>query len=88
MPLHDAYICKFLVVWSVDFMGPFPPSFRCTYILIIIYYVSKWVEVVAIRANDAKTIIICVKSQIVHSYGVLRAIIMCLLDFISKKRPS
>ena len=34
-------------VWEIDFMGPFPPSFGQTYILLAVDYVSKWVEAVA-----------------------------------------
>ena len=33
-------------------MGPFPQSFGNIYILLIVDYVSKWVEVVAYLRND------------------------------------
>ena len=75
MPLHDAYICKFLVVWSVDFMGPFPPSCGYTYILLFVDYVSKWVETVAIRTDDAKTVVKNIKSHVLYRYGVPKALI-------------
>ena len=38
-------------------MGPFPPSFGNLYILLAVYYVSKWVEAVACPRNDANTIV-------------------------------
>ncbi|KAI5414878.1 hypothetical protein KIW84_040365 [Lathyrus oleraceus] len=41
-------------VWGIDFMGPFPPSFGKNYILVVVDYVSKWVEAVALPTNDAK----------------------------------
>ena len=47
MPLYNVYVCEIFDVWDIDFMGPFPPSFRYTYILVLVDYVSKWVEVVA-----------------------------------------
>jgi hypothetical protein len=31
-------------VWGIDFMGPFPNSEGCEYILVVVDYVSKWVE--------------------------------------------
>jgi len=56
-------------------MGPFPPSFGYTCILVIVDYVSKWVEAVATGADDAKTVAKHVKSLILHRYGVPRVII-------------
>jgi len=41
-------------VWGIDFMGPFPSSYFNQYILVIVDYVSKWVEYVALPTNDAK----------------------------------
>jgi hypothetical protein len=40
-------------VWGIDFMGTFPNSEGCEYILIDINYVSKWVEALPCRAADA-----------------------------------
>ena len=34
-------------------MGPFPPCFNNLYILLAVDYVSKWVEVIPTRTNDA-----------------------------------
>ncbi|KAA3487574.1 Pro-Pol polyprotein [Gossypium australe] len=36
-------------------MGPFPPSFGDLYILVAVEYISKWVEVVALPTNYAKS---------------------------------
>ena len=41
---------------EVDFMGPFPPSFKNEYILVAVDYVSKLVEAVASPTNDAKVV--------------------------------
>ena len=41
-------------VWGIDFMGPFPKSQDCEYILVAVEYVSKWVEALPCRAADAK----------------------------------
>ena len=57
MPLCNMYVCEIFDIWGIDFIGPFPPSFRYTYILVIVDYVSKWVEAVATRTDDAKTVV-------------------------------
>jgi hypothetical protein len=41
-------------VWGIDFMGPFPNSEGCEYILVVVNYVSKWVEALPYQAADAK----------------------------------
>ena len=56
-------------------MGPFPPSFGFTYILMLVDYVSKWIKAVATRADDAKTIVKHIKSLVLHRHGVPKAII-------------
>ena len=38
-------------------MGPFPPSYGNLYILLVVDFVSKWVEAVACPRNDANTIV-------------------------------
>ncbi|XP_058732930.1 uncharacterized protein LOC131604512 [Vicia villosa] len=42
--------------WGIDFMGPFLPSFTNEYILVVVDYVSKWVEAIATPKADAKTV--------------------------------
>ena len=61
-------------VWGIDFMGPFPPSFGFTYILMLVDYVSKWVEPVSTRADDAITMVKHVKPLIPHIYKDPKAI--------------
>ena len=34
-------------------MGPFPKSWQCKYILVAVYYVSKWVEALPCRATNS-----------------------------------
>lgn len=53
MPLNSILVCKILDAWGIDFMGPFPPSNDCEYILVTIDYMSKWVEAIASKKNDA-----------------------------------
>ena len=50
-------------------MGPFPHSFGNMYILLVVDYVSKWVEVIATQKNDAKTIVQIVHKNIFTCFG-------------------
>jgi len=56
-------------------MAPFPVSFGFTYILLVVDYVSKWVEANANKTNDARVVIDFVRSHIFCRFGILRAII-------------
>nr|KAJ0220145.1 hypothetical protein LSAT_V11C200051500 [Lactuca sativa] len=56
-------------------MGPFPVSFSNVYILIVLEYVSKWVEAKATRSDDAKTVIEFLKSNVLVRFGVPRDLI-------------
>ena len=75
MPLLPILIVEIFDVWGIDFMGPFPPSFGFTYILVAVDYVSKWVEAVATRTNDHKEVLRFIKHNIFSRFGVPRAII-------------
>ena len=56
-------------------MGPFPPSFGNLYILLVVDYVSKWVEVIACPRNDANTVVGFVQRNILGIFGAPRIII-------------
>jgi galactitol-specific phosphotransferase system IIC component len=53
MPLTLNLQIDIFNVWGIDFMGPFSNSEGCKYILVVIDYVSKWVEALPYRAADA-----------------------------------
>ena len=67
--------CEVFDVWGVDFMGPFLVSFGFTYILLVVDYVSKWVEAKATRTNDARVVKDFVRSHIFYRFGIPRAIV-------------
>ena len=62
-------------VWGINFIGPFSPFFGNLYILMAVDYVSKWVEAVALRTNDAKAIVKFLQKNIFSRFGTPRAII-------------
>ena len=56
-------------------MGPFLPSFGNLYILLVVDYVSKWVEAIACPRNDANIVERFIQRNILSRYGTPRAII-------------
>ncbi|RDX97715.1 hypothetical protein CR513_19466, partial [Mucuna pruriens] len=61
--------CEIFDVWGIDFMGSFLVSQENSYILLIVDYVSIWVEAKATRTNEAKVVIEFLK------FGVPKALI-------------
>nr|GEU67360.1 reverse transcriptase domain-containing protein [Tanacetum cinerariifolium] len=56
MPQNSIQVCKIFDVWGIDFMGPFPSSRGNKYILVVVDYLSKWVEAKALPTNDARVV--------------------------------
>ena len=56
-------------------MGPFPLSFGNIYILLVVDYVSKWVEAIACPRNDAITMVGFIQRNILSIFGAPRIII-------------
>jgi len=44
MPLTTNLQLELFHVWGIDYMGSFPTSQQCKYILVAVDYVSKWVD--------------------------------------------
>jgi hypothetical protein len=53
MPLTSNLQIDIFDVLGINFMGPFPKSEGCKYILVAVDYVSKWVEALPYQAADA-----------------------------------
>ena len=60
-------------LWGMDFMGPFPSSFSNLYILLAVDYVSKWVEAIPTRTNDAGVVVKFLRSHIFTRFDTPRA---------------
>ena len=75
MPLNPILVVDLFDVWGIDFMGPFPSSFGYVYILVGVYYVSKWVEAVPCRAANHRVVLKFLKENIFSRFGVPKAII-------------
>ncbi|XP_015970639.1 uncharacterized protein LOC107494125 [Arachis duranensis] len=57
-------------VWGIDFMGPFPPTYSNTYILVAVDYVSKWVKTMALPTNDTKVVMSFLQRHIFSRFGI------------------
>ncbi|XP_019228452.1 PREDICTED: uncharacterized protein LOC109209598 [Nicotiana attenuata] len=75
MPLQSIQVCEIFDVWGIDFMGPFPSSHSFEYILVAVDYVSRWVETIPTRKNDAQTVCNFLKKNIFTRFGTPRVII-------------
>ena len=46
LPLQPILEVELFDIWGMNFMGPFPSSFKNLYLLLVVDYVSKWVEAI------------------------------------------
>jgi hypothetical protein len=56
MPLKSNLEVEIFDVWEIDFMGPFPASEQCAYILVAVDYMYKWVEALPCVAADSRNL--------------------------------
>ncbi|RDX80253.1 gag-pol, partial [Mucuna pruriens] len=56
-------------------MGSLPVSNGYSYILLVVDYISRWVEAIATRTNDARVVVDFLKSNIFCRFGVPKALI-------------
>ncbi|GAU46577.1 hypothetical protein TSUD_402660 [Trifolium subterraneum] len=75
MPLNGMLEVEPFDCWGIDFMGPFPSSKSNLHILVCVDYVTKWVEAIACKANDAHTVVKFLKNNIFTRFGVPRVLI-------------
>ena len=75
-PMSTILEVQLFDLWGMDFMGPFPPSFSHLYILLVVDYVSKWVEAKLTCTNDASRVAKFLHSHIFTRFGTPRALII------------
>jgi hypothetical protein len=75
MPLTNNLQIKLFDVWSIDYMRPFSKSKNYEYILVVVDYVSKWVEAMPCRAADSRSSKKMFKEIIFPRFGILRMVI-------------
>jgi hypothetical protein len=62
-------------VWGIDFMGPFKNSHGYEHILVMVDYVSKWVEAMPCRKASTEESIPMIKSMIFPHFGTPKILI-------------
>ena len=75
IPLNPIIVVEVFDVWGIDFMRPFLFSFVNEYTLLAIDYVSKWVESIPSRTNEAKVIMRFLRENIFARFGMPHTII-------------
>jgi transposase InsO family protein len=75
IPLTSNLQIDIFDVWGIDFMEPFPNSEGCEYILVVVDYVSKWIEALSCQATDAMHLNRMFHEVIFLRYGVPRIVI-------------
>ena len=75
MPLTNILEVKLIDVWGIDFMGPFPSSYGHKYILLVVDYMSKWVEAIPTITCDAIVLLRFIRINIFSRFGTPRAVI-------------
>ena len=71
MPMNYSLVLEPFDVWGFDYMGPFPASNGYTHILVV-DYVTKWVEAIPTSSVDHNTYIKMLKEVIFLRFGVPR----------------
>ena len=75
MPLNNILEVELFDIWRIDFMGPFLPSFNNVYILVVVNYVSTWIEETATPTKDSKVMMNVLCRNTFTHFGTPRAII-------------
>jgi transposase InsO family protein len=75
MPLRYNLQIDLFDVWGIDFMGPFKNSHGYEHILVMVDYVSKWVEAMPCRKASTEESIAMIKSMIFPRFGTPRILI-------------
>ncbi|XP_016178215.1 uncharacterized protein K02A2.6-like [Arachis ipaensis] len=75
MPQNFILEVELFHLWSIDFMGPFSPSYSFRYILVVVEFVPKWVEAIATTTCDAPIVLQFLKKYIFTRYGVPKGLV-------------
>jgi transposase InsO family protein len=75
MPLNYNLQVDLFDVWGIDFTGPFVKSNGYERILVVVDYVSKWVEAIPCRKASTEEALQMIKTVIFPRYSVPRILI-------------
>ena len=75
MPSTTILEVELFYVWGIDFIGPFMSSCGYKYILLVVDYVSKCVEVIPTITCDVNVVLNFIRWNIFSRFGTLKAVI-------------
>ena len=75
IPLHGVLEVEIFDVWGIYFMRLFSSSYNNKYMLLVVDYVSKWVEAAATPTNDGKVVLNFLHKNIFTRFGTPRDIL-------------
>ncbi|TYK02172.1 Retrovirus-related Pol polyprotein from transposon 412 family [Cucumis melo var. makuwa] len=75
MPQQPILEIELFYVLGIDFIGPIPQSGGHLYILLVVDYISKWIEAVSYMKSDAITVHNFLKKIIFTRFGTPQALI-------------
>jgi hypothetical protein len=75
MPQQGILEVELFDVWGIDYIGPLPSSRGYKFILVVVDYVSKWVEAVPTVNADSKAVCNLFKHVIFPRFGIPRIVI-------------
>jgi hypothetical protein len=78
MPLKYNLKIDIFDVWGIDFMGPFKNSCWYEHILVMVDYVSKWVEAMPCRKASTEESITMIKNVTFPRFDTPRILIVCM----------
>lgn len=67
-------VARTFVQWGIDLVGPFAKS-KKSYIIVVIYYFSKWIEAKSLVPTMKFHVIKFFKSRIISRYGIPNVLI-------------
>ena len=56
LPLNPILVIELFDVWGIDFIGHFMFSHGMRYIIVVVDFVSKWVESISLANNQWKSV--------------------------------
>ena len=75
MPMNYMLQVEAFNLWGIDFMGLFPSSRGKQYILVVVDYVTKWVEAQPLATITARKMTEFIQKHILCRYGIPRIIV-------------
>lgn len=64
MPMTKILEVELFYLWGIDSIGPFISFYGLKYILVVVDYLSRWIEVVTLAFNKGKSVLAFLRQKI------------------------